>query len=63
MARFHSMSHVKLLALLNSVGVVAGDLYYATDTHELFIACTTTEGNVGIAKTGLIMTGHISMVS
>src|SRR5580700_3968498 len=61
MAVFHSTSYAKILALLNSQGLVAGDLYYATDTLNLYLACTNQDSSVGIALTGTIMTGSIEL--
>jgi hypothetical protein len=58
---FHSQPYASLIALLNSSGLIAGDLYYTTDTQILYIALTNSEGNVGIAATGAIMTGNIQL--
>jgi hypothetical protein len=61
MAVFHSTSQAQILALLNSQGLVAGDLYYSTDELNLYLACTNQDGSVGIALTGTIMTGAIEL--
>ena len=61
MAVFHSMSQAAIMGLLSSQGLIANDLYYGTDSQALYIACTNTDGSVGIAETGMIMTGAISL--
>jgi len=61
MATFNSMSYAAIVKLLNSSGLVAGSLYYATDTQQLFLACTNSDAGVGIAQVGLIMTGGIQL--
>jgi hypothetical protein len=60
-ATFHSLSERAILALLNSSGLVAGDLYFSTDENNLYLACTNTDGGVGIALTGMIATGNIQL--
>ncbi len=61
MATFHSLKYAAILSLLNSSGLVAGDLYFSTDQSTLYLACTNTDGAVGIAQTGLILTGNIQL--
>jgi len=58
---FHSMKSAQILGLLNSSGLVASDLYYATDTQQLYVACTNQDSTVGIAETGMILTGDIEL--
>jgi hypothetical protein len=60
-ATFHSIPYNKIIALLNGAGLVSGDLYYANDTQTLYLALTNTDGAVGIAQTGLILTGAIQL--
>lgn len=61
MAVFHSMKYAALQNLLSLGQIVAGDLYYTTDTQQLYIACTTTNNGVGIAPTNQILTGAITL--
>jgi|SRR5580700_3058022 hypothetical protein len=61
MATFHSMSQAAILKVLNSQGLIANDLYYSTDQGNLYLACTNTDGSVGIAETGMILTGAIAL--
>jgi hypothetical protein len=61
MAVFHSLPYNKIIQLLNGSGLVAGDLYFSTDSSTLYVACTNTDGAVGIAQTGLILTGNLQL--
>lgn len=55
MAQFHSLSYNQLQGLVNAGGVVAGDLYYANDRQQLFVA--VSDGS--IFPTSMILTGNI----
>lgn len=56
MSVFHSLSYRSLQGLVTVGGVVAGDLYYANDTQQLYIACT--DGSIA-PTTSIIMSGSI----
>jgi hypothetical protein len=58
---FHSLTQAGILRLLNSQGLVANDLYYAQDIQKLYVCCTNTDNSVGIAETGMILTGAITL--
>ena len=58
---FHSTSHAQLLAMLDAGNITVGDLYYETDTQTLFIGCSNTNSQVGIAPTNMLLTGEITL--
>lgn len=62
MAAFHSLPKASLLALTNTGGVNPGDVYFANDTGETFLAMTGENGKPGIAPlSSLILTGKYAL--
>src|ERR1700684_225748 len=57
---FHSTSHAELLRMLDAGNITVGDLYYETDTQTLFVGCSNTNSQVGIAPTNMLLTGDIT---
>jgi hypothetical protein len=61
MAQFHALPYESLLALVNSGGAVPGDLYYASDRKELFLAITGQPNPSVFPLSSLILTGEYSL--
>jgi hypothetical protein len=61
MAAFHSLPKASLLALVAAGGAIPGDVYFANDTGETFLAMTG-QPNPGIAPlSSLILTGEYQL--
>jgi hypothetical protein len=61
MATFYALTEAQITALLNSSGLIAGSVYYATDSGKKYLATTNRDNTVGLADTGLIMTGKLEL--
>jgi hypothetical protein len=58
---FYSTNHAELLRMLAANQIVAGNLYFETDTNTLFIGCSNTESQVGLAPTSMLLSGDITL--
>jgi hypothetical protein len=58
---FYSTTHAALLRMLAANQVVPGNLYFEADTNTLFVGCTNTSSEVGVAPTNLLLTGDITL--
>ena len=61
MAQFISMSKQNLLALVNGGKAIAGNLYYANDTQELFLCVTGNPNPALFPMTSLILSGNYEL--
>lgn len=57
MAVFHSLPYNGIQRLIQIGGIVAGDIYFANDTQQTFIAAT--DGSL-VPTTSIIMSGNIT---
>jgi hypothetical protein len=56
MVTFHSLKYAAIQGLATKGAIVVGDLYYANDTQELYLACT--DGSIA-PLSSLILSGNI----
>lgn len=61
MAQFLSVKKQTLIAMANAGQIVAGNLYFASDTQELFLAVTGEPNPALFPMSSLILTGQYEL--
>jgi hypothetical protein len=61
MATFNSLKKQQLIAMASAGQIVAGNLYFANDTQELFLAVTGTPNAALFPMSSLILSGEYEL--